>query len=139
MSASLTNLRAELGLRFPDMTADASANHVMLRAGLYIKHLERAFASLSKEKEGEDEDGPLPASTRGNGTATTPTAEATTSLNLHESPKVSGQEALIPFGSPHSALREISRNLEGNTIPDNDADLLAELLDQDSFLLDLLK
>ena len=139
MSASLTSLRAEMGLRFPDMPKDASANDVMLRAALYIKHLERVFASLNKAKEGEDDEGPLPSSTRGNGTATTPTTESTAAVNLHESPKVGGQEALIPFGSPHSALREISRNLEGNTIPDNDADLLAELLDQDSFLLDLLQ
>merc|ERR550534_2371676 len=64
-----------------------------------------------------------------------------------ESPKVvsTKNEALFPFGSPHSALREINRSLERNPLSnvnavgddDDDAEL-AELLDKDSFLLDLL-
>ena len=61
--------------------------------------------------------------------------------SLHESPKLGNpgeKEALLPFGSPHSALREIARNLERNAIPQDEAEL-AELLDRDSFLTDLLQ
>ena len=61
--------------------------------------------------------------------------------SVHESPKLGNpgeKEALLPFGSPHSALREIARNLERNAIPQDEAEL-AELLDRDSFLTDLLQ
>ena len=163
IDASLSILRAEMVQRCKVLPPDASANDVMLWASIYIDHLERALANFAQEERERariEENAQSGDANVANGGSVSLSHGSTAGLKpnpfstppgdnsarappppppLHESPKVSGEkEALIPFGSPHSALREISRNLERNSIPKDDAEL-AELLEKDSFLTDLLQ
>ena len=196
MNLSLSNLRDEMTERVPALLKDSSPNDVMLCASLYIKELERIFATLPQQGESVPAETPsfadadtvttdsttltpksaipkdIKNSPQTKSTKSTPTLKETPttknssrellttkatstssatpaspailtpeSVSLqYESPKVNGdeKEALIPFGSPHSALREINRNLAKNAIPE-DEEGLVKLLDENSFLLDLLQ
>jgi len=163
-NTSLSNLRVEMARRCPAMPANASANEVMLWASLYIERLEEVLTNLMKEENGnrhfDNDEPPTTASifqpgvdadavnaASPDGDPASSSAAAAAAAVPQESPKVvsTKNEALFPFGSPHSALREINRNLERNqlsnvnSVGDDDDDAeLAELLDKDSFLLDLL-